>query len=435
MTDVWAPTPGRPYVTDTYSQAVGITNTLALPDNTKGPTYGFRRDGAHYISDYGGDPLGAVDSTVAVQAAIDAASATSGTQGRVIVDGLFLVSGQIKMRVGCVIEGQGPNFYSRINWVYTGSDIPLVCDGVNGSGGYLFNAGIRGVTLIFTSWTPSGGTLPMTRIKNAYSVYFDEVVWYTNNSGHTANYAIEITGGSANEIRFNRCRRDGTPAITRCLSVDSDSGNVLGLSVNDCRWERCSRGINVAGTTGYLDMTVIANYWESNSACIYWETTSATATGTVLGGSYIIPNASSDGIVLIGDGLTVIGGNFYNAGGAQYSINLASTRPTRSKYLGPTPAVAPNDPFNDLGEGLTGSSLALNPADQVTGTSTIIATITVTGAALGDRVTAAFSLDLQGMSLSAYVSATNTVKVVLTNLTGGNINLLAGDLRVKVSKP
>jgi hypothetical protein len=45
MTDVWAPTPGKPYVTDTYQQAAGITNTNvstgsapldARPSTTKG---------------------------------------------------------------------------------------------------------------------------------------------------------------------------------------------------------------------------------------------------------------------------------------------------------------------------------------------------------------------------------------------------------------
>jgi hypothetical protein len=59
-------------------------------------------------------------------------------------------------------------------------------------------------------------------------------------------------------------------------------------------------------------------------------------------------------------------------------------------------------------------------------------TITVTGAVLGNFVIASFSLDLQGLQLTAYVSAADTVTVVLSNNTGGAVNLSSGTLRVLV---
>lgn len=61
-------------------------------------------------------------------------------------------------------------------------------------------------------------------------------------------------------------------------------------------------------------------------------------------------------------------------------------------------------------------------------------TITVAGAALGDVVTVSFSLSLQGMTLTGYVSATDTVTAVLYNGTGAPINLASGTLRACVSK-
>ena len=64
-----------------------------------------------------------------------------------------------------------------------------------------------------------------------------------------------------------------------------------------------------------------------------------------------------------------------------------------------------------------------------TGLST---TVTVTGAVLGDFALASFSLDLQGMSISACVSSANTVTVTLINVTGGAINLGSGTLRARV---
>lgn len=61
-------------------------------------------------------------------------------------------------------------------------------------------------------------------------------------------------------------------------------------------------------------------------------------------------------------------------------------------------------------------------------------TVTVTGAALGDFVTAvSHSLDLQGITVTAYVSAADTVSVRLQNESGGAVDLASGTLRVRVS--
>lgn len=69
-------------------------------------------------------------------------------------------------------------------------------------------------------------------------------------------------------------------------------------------------------------------------------------------------------------------------------------------------------------------------ADGV-GTTT---TVTVTGAALGDFALASFSLDLQGITATAYVSSANTVSVRFQNESGGLLDLSSGTLRVRVWK-
>jgi len=78
------------------------------------------------------------------------------------------------------------------------------------------------------------------------------------------------------------------------------------------------------------------------------------------------------------------------------------------------------------------SSSTWNPPSLASGASEIT-TVSVAGAALGNYVQASFSLDLQGLSLAAYVSAANTVTVVLNNLTGGTIDLASGTLKVRVT--
>lgn len=62
-------------------------------------------------------------------------------------------------------------------------------------------------------------------------------------------------------------------------------------------------------------------------------------------------------------------------------------------------------------------------------------TVTVTGAALGDMVMGvSFGVDLQGMSLTAYVSAANTVSFRLQNESGGTLDLASTTVRVVVAK-
>jgi hypothetical protein len=74
-----------------------------------------------------------------------------------------------------------------------------------------------------------------------------------------------------------------------------------------------------------------------------------------------------------------------------------------------------------------------DPGSVAAGSSTST-TVTVPGAAMLDFVRVAFSLDLQGMDIGGYVSAPNTVTVLLSNLTGAAIDLGSGTLAVLVER-
>ena len=78
--------------------------------------------------------------------------------------------------------------------------------------------------------------------------------------------------------------------------------------------------------------------------------------------------------------------------------------------------------------GLT-SSVAWTPG-AITSGSQVTTTVTVAGAILGMSAQAAFSADIQGLIMTAYVSAANTVKVVLTNETGSTVTIGAGTVTV-----
>lgn len=62
-------------------------------------------------------------------------------------------------------------------------------------------------------------------------------------------------------------------------------------------------------------------------------------------------------------------------------------------------------------------------------------TVTVTGAALGDIVVASAGISLAGLVLSGFVSAANTVTLVLSNQTGAAVDLASATYRVRAFKP
>lgn len=80
--------------------------------------------------------------------------------------------------------------------------------------------------------------------------------------------------------------------------------------------------------------------------------------------------------------------------------------------------------------GMTASA-TWDPASILDGDE-VATDVTVPGAALGDFALASFSLDVADLSLTADVTAANTVTAVLSNSTGGAVNLGSGTLRVKV---
>jgi hypothetical protein len=84
-----------------------------------------------------------------------------------------------------------------------------------------------------------------------------------------------------------------------------------------------------------------------------------------------------------------------------------------------------------VASGAVSATAVYDPPSIASGASAST-TVTVTGAAIGDMVLASFSLDLLGLSLSASVTAANTVTVVLSNGTVGAVDLASGTLKVIV---
>jgi len=78
------------------------------------------------------------------------------------------------------------------------------------------------------------------------------------------------------------------------------------------------------------------------------------------------------------------------------------------------------------------SGSAVYDAANLIDAAGVTTTVTATGAALGDFVLVAHSVDLAGISVTGYVSAADTVTVRFQSESGGAIDLASGIIRVRV---
>jgi hypothetical protein len=81
--------------------------------------------------------------------------------------------------------------------------------------------------------------------------------------------------------------------------------------------------------------------------------------------------------------------------------------------------------------GILSGSATFNAASLADGAGETT-TVTVTGAALGDFVLVSHGVDLAGISVTAYVSAADTVSVRFQNESGGVLDLASSTVRVRV---
>lgn len=114
----------------------------------------------------------------------------------------------------------------------------------------------------------------------------------------------------------------------------------------------------------------------------------------------------------------------------EYSIVRKFRNNTHASVASPYGAVAAELALNTVE--LAGSA-TYDPGNLADGAG-VTTTVTVTGAAAGDFARASFSNDLQGITLTAWVSAADTVSVRFQNESGGVLDLASGTLRARVDK-
>ncbi len=182
----------------------------------------------------------------------------------------------------------------------------------------------------------------------------------------------------------------------------------------------------------------------------------ANVTGAVIVGNYVseVPGGGSQGLINSATDYPTIKGNYFERSqvaditGRRESYGAVA--PTTGTWVlgdivwNTAPAAGGTVGWICTASGTPGSWTAICYA-PINGSATYdppsladgagaTTTVAVTGAALGDFAEASFSLDTQGVSVTAWVSAANTVSVRFQNESGGVIDLASGTLRARVRK-
>lgn len=308
------------------------------------------------VKDFGAVGNNTANDAPAFQAAIDFIGAgypSGGTQGRIICpNGQYRIDGPLYMRAGVIIEGVGDNFGAQLVFVGATSSTPLQFDGsniaYNTSGdvpnGWIFRCGLSNIMLNMTGY--SGSASELILIHRVHSSKFERVVIYDNSGSHSSKNTIHVK--SINNVTFDWLRTEGTGDVEAHVYIDASTGIVQNLMLRDVDLERCARGIYAYGSTNYASVVIDNPYFESCSAGVYWEASHTSSRLLVTGGSYFVPNNDSDGVVLIADNATILGGYFYSGASGRSAIHLGGTRKTNSRYIGATPGLPMLDPYNDL---------------------------------------------------------------------------------------
>jgi hypothetical protein len=277
----------------------------------------------------------------------------------------------------------------------------------------------------------------------------------------------------ATGCKFIGCQFEGADVAIHVAGKTGEAGDgrALGLGVSNCYFELSGPGttgkrallVDEADsvTTVCYDLSFTDNYVFGSLDADYAVESAASGTrGVISGNSFngfvtggVLSSGVSDRLLVIGDPARP---NFDGSGSAlplfvDTSGSGISTAITVGQEKGttagrPTAGLMTGQQYYDATlkrpvwyngsawvdpQGTISGGTTYDPVNLVDGAG-VTTTVPATGAALGDFAEASFSNALQGITLTAWVSAADTVSVRFQNETGGDLDLASGTLRVRV---
>lgn len=246
------------------------------------------------------------------------------------------------------------------------------------------------------------------------------------NIGIFADYVRDI---SVTGVTF---LGNSSPTATRYLKNAVSMSNAQNVSICGGVIKHCTKNPIVLGAACY-------NINVSGVPFSEWATSIAAGTegaailcsdannfGAITGCSLDISGASAVPYFMEGGSASrfSVVGNLLRYSNTASWVSSSGYTPGGWQFLGAAPRV----------QGQLSGFATYDPPSLVDGAGATT-TLTVTGAALGDAVTGvSFSLDLQGIIVTGWVSAANTVSVRFQNESGGTLDLASGTLRARVQK-
>lgn len=253
---------------------------------------------------------------------------------------------------------------------------------------------------------------------------FEQCTMTQNGSGSALGGNINVTYNEY--VTVQNCMID-VPATGSGFNVQLvgvSRGNIIG------NWVGASKGPGVELTTS-TQINVLGNTIVSSAT---YGLTLQTSTNCNIVGNTLFNNTNID--VLFYGGSAGARGNIVTNNqllSTTNSVSIQETAAFNTTYSNNVAAGTVALAAGSTRDGYLRGSATYDPPSlaDAAGTTT---TVTVTGAVLGDTAVASFSLDTQGITITAWVSAANTVSVRFQNESGGVLDIASGTLRCSVFK-
>jgi hypothetical protein len=293
----------------------------------------------------------------------------------------------------------------------------------------------------------SGVNAKAYHLQKSMATLFEEVSWVG-----VTKYGFYVEDDS-DANTFLHCYMKGF--VTTEYTIVCDTGATQPAHVvttfQDCIIGGGTQASAVVALTGNCNnVTFINNYFETMVRAIQL----GNAAGPHIASEILIKNnyvyeTSSDGFLLqASNNVMIEQNNFILITGFDINVNQLDVTKNQNltiQYNKLTKQIGINAGQNKVryqdDDGVIRDRLTFTPNDAffvsftpgtIPNNSTASTTTTVTGAKLGWIAMASFSLDLAGTTISAAVTAADTVTVTITNNTGGSVTLGAGVSRVLV---
>jgi hypothetical protein len=219
------------------------------------------------VLDFGADPTGATDSSIAIQAAVNAGFRVKAPIGR------YLVNTTVTLRQNQFIEGDGSD---KTLFTTTAAITTFKFENTLGIANAVFGPQIKGVRFIgtgsaktglslagvylcrFEDVTFSGYTEEQLKLTQVWDSWFKDVYWKDNLAGNVKPALLldSGTGGdNTNNLRFFGCTWEGLTygAIKSVTSVGG--GNNYAMEWFGCKFEGCNATNSAAA---YIELSTLS---------------------------------------------------------------------------------------------------------------------------------------------------------------------------------